>query len=52
MVTSMTTTDTLHRPATRWEPCVTFRRDDAEDGICVDCGWLREEHAAFDGPPD
>ena len=37
---------TLRISYSRWEPCAGFRGDASDDGICVECGWLREEHPA------
>jgi hypothetical protein len=39
---------TLRISYSRWEPCVGFCGDGADDVICVECGWLREEHPAPD----
>ena len=41
----MTSTETLPLQTlrisySRWEPCVGFCGDDADDVICVECGWL------------
>ena len=51
----MTSTETLQLQTlrisySRWEPCVGFCGDGADDVICVECGWLREEHPAPDAP--
>jgi hypothetical protein len=32
----------------RWEPCAGFDGRGADDVICAECGWLREEHPAPD----
>jgi hypothetical protein len=44
------TASELPAPDVAFEACAEFEADTAEPGLCSACGWLEDEHAAFEIP--
>jgi hypothetical protein len=40
----------LPAPDVAFDACDAFEADPAEPGLCLDCGWLGDEHATHAVP--